>query len=179
MKKRRPGPRIPDSRQIAYARAIGLLFCLGGFAAIGLGWAGAARRDCVDCQVPFLLSGGAAGLGMIVFGGALLVMAQLRSDSRRIGARLDDVAAALVRSSGRDDAPGLPGDVIAGGSSYHRPDCRLLVGKTELEAISLDQARTRGLSPCRVCSPPDGPATDGQLDATPVTAAEPAEGSAG
>ena len=38
------GHTVKPDRQIRYARYLGLLFCLGGFVAIGLGWNGAARR---------------------------------------------------------------------------------------------------------------------------------------
>jgi hypothetical protein len=164
---------MPDHRQIRYARVIGLLCTIGGFAAIGLGWSGAARKDCVECQLPFLLSGGAVGVGLIVFGSGLLVMAQLRSDSRRVGVRLEEVAAALVKAAERDVARAGAGEVVAGTSTYHRPDCRLIRGKTGLDLVPLAKVKERGLSPCRVCSPPEPP---GELErAEPTHAPKPGE----
>src|SRR5207302_8765921 len=82
-RKRSRGAKGPG-RQTAYTRALGILFCLAGFGAIFLGWAGAARQACVDCQLPYLLSGGALGLGLIVFGAVLMIMAQLRTDTLRL-----------------------------------------------------------------------------------------------
>jgi hypothetical protein len=81
----RKGP----ARQTRMTRLVGLVFCVGGFVAIGLGWAGAASKDCVECQMPFLLSGGAAGLGLLVFGVGMMLMAQMRTEGRRLADRLD------------------------------------------------------------------------------------------
>ena len=70
-------------------RLLGLAFVTGGGVVIGLGWFGAAAKDCVQCQIPYLLSGGAAGLALIVFGVALLLLAQVRTESRRLGDRIE------------------------------------------------------------------------------------------
>jgi hypothetical protein len=70
-------------------RVLGLLIATGGGVAIGFGWAGAAQESCVDCQIPYLLSGGAAGVGLIIFGIALLLLAQIRTESRRLGDRIE------------------------------------------------------------------------------------------
>lgn len=78
------------------ARMLGLVFCTVGFAAIALGWAGAARQTCVDCQIPYLISGGAAGVASVVFGAGLLVMAQMRTESRRLSARLEHMTWTLA-----------------------------------------------------------------------------------
>jgi hypothetical protein len=94
--------RARAERQIRYGRFLGLAFCAAGFTAISLGWAGAARESCADCQLPYLLSGGAAGLGMIVFGAVLLVLSQMRADSRRLAERLEGVIATFTG----DRAPG-------------------------------------------------------------------------
>jgi hypothetical protein len=55
--------------------------------------------------------------------------------------------------------------VVAGPSAYHRPDCSLLKGKKGLPTLSLEDARSSGLAPCRVCNPlredvPASPAED-------------------
>ncbi len=103
-KKRRRDKRsakkagLAPARQIKFARFLGLVLCGAGFLLIILGWAGAARRSCIDCQIPYLLSGGAAGLGLILFGVTIVVMAQLRTDSRRLAERLDKLAAILAEA---------------------------------------------------------------------------------
>lgn len=81
-------PKGP-ARQTRLTRLVGLVFCAAGFGAIALGWAGAAGKDCVQCQMPYVLSGGALGLGLLVFGAAMMVMAQLRTEGRRLADRLE------------------------------------------------------------------------------------------
>ncbi len=83
--RRRRGP----ARQTRWMRVLGLIIAIGGGVAVGFGWAGAASKGCVDCQIPYLLSGGAAGLGLIVFGVGLLLLAQIRTESRRLGDRIE------------------------------------------------------------------------------------------
>jgi hypothetical protein len=84
--RRERGP----ARQTRLTRLVGLFFVLAGFAAIGLGWVGAANKDYVEGQLPYALSGGAAGLGLIVVGVGLMVMAQLRTEGRRMLDRLEE-----------------------------------------------------------------------------------------
>jgi hypothetical protein len=67
---------------------MGLALLLAGFVAVGVGWARMADKDCVQCQLPYLLSGGAMGLGLITLGIAMLMMAQMRMDSRRLASQL-------------------------------------------------------------------------------------------
>ncbi len=50
----------------------GSLAVLLGFAAIVLGWVGAARTAREIEQVPYLISGGLIGLGLVMLGGLLL-----------------------------------------------------------------------------------------------------------
>src|SRR5437016_2883093 len=104
---------VATGRQIRFGRALGLLICAGGFAAMGFGWSGTARLSCTDCQIPYLLSGGAVGLGLVIFGVTILVLAQLRAEGRRTAERLDrfeDRVTHLVASSGEvpGSAPSMP-----------------------------------------------------------------------
>jgi hypothetical protein len=84
-----PKQRGP-ARQTRLTRLVGLALCLAGFAAMGVGWAGAAGKDCVDCQIPYLISGGAVGLGLVGFGVGMMVMAQLRTEGRRLADRIEE-----------------------------------------------------------------------------------------
>lgn len=43
--------------------------------------------------------------------------------------------------------------VTAGGSSYHRIDCRTIEGH-EVRALTVAEARGLGRSPCAICGPP-------------------------
>jgi|SRR5436309_3014450 len=90
MKKETGSPRQrgDPGRRIVAGRVLGLTFAIAGFAAIVLGWLGAARRSCVDCQIPYLISGGAAGIALVGFGVGLLLLAQVRAEGRRLADRL-------------------------------------------------------------------------------------------
>ncbi len=145
-----PGPT--RNRHVVYARLLGLLFCAAGFAAIGIGWAGMASRACVDCQLPYLLSGGAAGVALVILGVALLLIAELRAEGRGLAERIDHLAESNSRMAFEGAAQER---VVAGRSSYHRPDCRLLRGKQGLESVPVQAAALRGLTPCRICVPPE------------------------
>jgi hypothetical protein len=150
-----PEVKGPD-RQVRYGRILGLVFLLAGFLAIGLGWNGMAKVACADCQLPYLLSGGATGLGLILLGGTLLLAAQIRDERLKLGETLKAVGTAVSKAvtSGGATAPGEL--VVAGKSTYHRTGCRLVEGKTDVDFVSVEVARLNGLSPCRVCSPPTG-----------------------
>ncbi|MPZ26633.1 MAG: hypothetical protein GEV12_09285 [Micromonosporaceae bacterium] len=74
--------------QVSRMRLLGLFFCLAGGFAITFGWAGTAQVACVDCQVPYLISGGAGGVALTIVGTGLLVIAQLRVEGNRIAQRL-------------------------------------------------------------------------------------------
>ena len=152
--------RISRERRITYTRLLGLIFCAAGFVIIGLGWNGMARVACPDCQLPYLLSGGAAGIGLIIVGVGFLVIGQIRADRLRAEAHLEQVLASLARpaaavlSAGADEPePNGQPMVVAGQTAFHRPECRLLKGKSGLTTLPLEDARTSGLVPCRVCNP--------------------------
>lgn len=180
MSQARPSPSPGGGRydrQVRYGRILGLFFCLAGFTTIGFGWNGMAKVACPDCQLPYLLSGGAVGLGLILVGVALLVMAQVRDERVKLGEQLGQMGAALSRVASLPALIASPeGRVVAGRSTYHRPECRLIEGKTDLDVISVEMARLGGLSPCRVCNPPDSDTDGHQVGAATGGAASPEGG---
>jgi len=90
-------------RQIRSARILALIFCAAGGLAIVAGWNGAARQASPDSQLPYLLSGGAAGIGLLTFGVGLLLVAQIRTERRRLMDLLEVMAVAVGATAGRDD----------------------------------------------------------------------------
>lgn len=153
MKRPQRRPLPGGERQTRYARLLGLAFCMAGFTALALGWAGAARKACVDCQIPYLISGGAAGVALVVFGAGLLLMAQIRIEARRLSARLEHMTGTLTKSAVDVTAGSANGKVVAGRSTFHLPDCRLVKDKPGLDLVTVEAARQNGLEPCRVCDP--------------------------
>lgn len=88
--------------QISRLRMLGLLFTLLGGTLIVLGWNGTAKYACVDCQVPYLLSGGFAGVGLIIIGVGLLVIAQIRVEGDKIAQHL------AAASAPTEEPPPIP-----------------------------------------------------------------------
>jgi hypothetical protein len=143
-------------RQIRFARLLGLSFIVAGFVAIAFAWSGAAKVACPDCQLPYLLSGGAGGVGLIVVGVASLIIAQIRVAQLGWQDQVGQINQAVVRVAGLASSGGnghKDQQVVAGQSTYHRPDCRLVQGKAGLERLPVETAVMNGLSPCRVCNP--------------------------
>jgi hypothetical protein len=133
-----------------------------GLLAIALGWNGAAGNQVFSAQLPYLLSGGFAGLALVVFGSALMITQGAREDRQRLEgllAQMLDAQQAADTGVGR-----VPSDVdglfAAGTASYHVPGCRLVDGREEVSYVTSAEAAARDLKPCRVCQP-EG--------ATPVT----------
>jgi len=134
-----------------------------GILLIGLGWNGAAGKDFVAGQIPYLLSGGLLGLALVILGGVLIVIENTRRDRSLVETQLRDLNTALGRlavllgepqtGNGRSSARGGTGEqVVMGRSSYHRAGCRLVEGK-ELPVGTVELAQHDGLRPCRVCKP--------------------------
>ena len=149
-------------RRVRLGRLLGLLFIAGGFGVIGKAWDGAAEINFAQGQIPYLLSGGFMGLGLIVTGAALLFLSTVRAERQVLTDRFDQMSILLGRnlsrmqfSSNGSAAAGSNGSqVVAGASVYHRVECKILEGKDGLTTVSIEQADAEGLAPCRVCEPP-------------------------
>jgi uncharacterized membrane protein len=128
---------------------LGLLFCLAGFVAIWAGWNGAASYNDIRRQFPYLISGGVAGLALVVIGVGLMVVQSQRADRVQLEAHLTELRTILDRMTGGPVAGG-DGLVVVGPVSYHRPDCRLVAGRN-LKTMTPEEASAAGLEPCRVC----------------------------
>lgn len=138
-----------------------------GFVFILLAWNGAAKVSFVDGQIPYLISGGFAGLSMVVLGGGLLLFVAITRQSAHLEAKFDELIEVMRASAAPGAAasptpvaravtkakPATNGLVVVGRSSFHCPDCRLVEGKEDADLATPDEAAERGLSPCRVCAP--------------------------
>ena len=99
---------------------LGIAYCIAGFFLIFLGWNGAASHDREPAQIPYVISGGIAGLGLVVLGAALIVAHSLRTDRVELRGSIDDLRAAVERLA---DGPST-----ASGSDVRTRDGRVCAG---------------------------------------------------
>jgi hypothetical protein len=146
----------------SFGGGFGLIVVGAGLLVIGIGWNGAAGaggqingQTDLRAQLPWLLSGGVLGLALVVFGAALVIVHNARLDRARLETKLDELVDAVSRGGGgAAAAPAtIAGIFVSGGSSYHRPDCRLVNGRTDVNYVTAAEASERGLNACRVCHP--------------------------
>lgn len=143
----------------------GIALAVLGFVLLFLGWNGAASYDRVPAQVPYVISGGLVGLSVMVLAGAMLIVNAQRQDRAAMLNGLAELKEAVERlalsSSGSNGASVdlaralRDGLVVAGPTSYHRPDCKLLEGRGVLPTVTVEAAQERGLAPCRACDAAD------------------------
>ncbi len=137
---------------------LGVLLCLVGFGVIFFGWNGAASKNVIMAQFPYLISGGIAGLAIVVIGASMIIVQSAREDRARIEAVLERLVIAVEHGAGSGTrAATIPGNgalVLAATTTYHRLDCALAEAREEAHVIGLEEAFAKGLEPCRVCRPP-------------------------
>ena len=141
---------------------LGLAFCVAGLALIWAGWNGAASYNDIRKQFPYLLSGGIAGLALVVIGVGLMIIQSQRADRVQLEANLVELRAILERMADVPNSNGAEAEgtlVVAGPNAYHRPNCKLVAGR-DLRRLTPEQAAAAGLAPCRTCSPPVGAELD-------------------
>jgi len=82
-----------------------------GFLLIVLGWNGAASYDTTQQQLPYIISGGLAGIALIASGLTLMVVMELRRNSATLEARLIALTDTLesMRSTPSGDVGGMAG----------------------------------------------------------------------
>jgi hypothetical protein len=133
---------------------IGIGLAAGGFVLIVLGWNGAAEVDFTQGQIPYLISGGVAGIGLVLVGVTLLIIHEMKRATAHILAGLERINAAgdaTAAVTGPTAVPGSGPMVVAGRATYHLPTCRLVAERDDLQTMSPDAAIDRGLAGCRIC----------------------------
>jgi hypothetical protein len=74
---------------------LGTGLCGAGVLLVFLGWNGAASVDRVEAQFPYLISGGIAGLSLVVIGMGLIVVQNQRADRAMLQQSLRELEAAV------------------------------------------------------------------------------------
>ena len=144
-----------------------------GLIAVLLGWWGAAHTPYVFEQIPYLISGGLLGLGLLFLGAFFYFahwMTQLVKEQRtqsaavlaaldrlhdRLGAAVGDGAPTIAVSSNGTHPVVTPHveilDLVATerGTMAHRRDCVVVAGKSAVRPVDASD----GLAPCKLCEP--------------------------
>lgn len=75
---------------------LGVLLAACGWAAIGLGWYQAGQHDLETGQLPFVISGGFGGWGLLLMGAVGVLMDTIRQASWRAQVRHEALLSALA-----------------------------------------------------------------------------------
>ena len=67
-------------RRVRLGRFLGLAFITAGFVIFYFAWDGAASINFAQGQIPYLLSGGFMGLGLVITEACLLFLSTIRSE---------------------------------------------------------------------------------------------------
>jgi hypothetical protein len=149
-----------------------------GLVTVFLGWYGASHTPYLFEQVPYLVSGGLLGLGLVLTGGFVLFGAWISRAAReqrvldlelleavrgvqdelaRLPFLLSDptptTPAQRRRRAAGSNGGGPSGDALvatARGSMLHRPDCTVVNGRDDLRQVS---GTGNDLQPCQLCDP--------------------------
>jgi hypothetical protein len=82
-----------------------------GFVLIFFGWNGAAGKDYTQGQIPYLISGGVAGLALVLCGLCVVIVQAVRREAVLLASKLDRLADALGAPSDTSDLPAATGDL--------------------------------------------------------------------
>ena len=142
---------------------VGWLLALLGAIALFLGWWGVSGEALTAKQLPYLISGGLTGVALVVLAAVFLGTDDVRRQLSRVDElerKVDELHALFATEldgapAGDAAAPVADGTVLAlpSGTSFHRPGCALVSGKTEAGAVTPSAIARRSLKPCRVCDP--------------------------
>jgi hypothetical protein len=132
-------------------RRLGWLLVVAGAVAIFLCWWGVSGQSITAKQLPYFASAGLIAVGLFIVAGALLAKGADEQRTAALERKLDTLYGLLVEEAGTTDSRTV---VLPSGTSYHRADCPLVVGKPQAQPIEPRVAVEEGRSPCQVCEPP-------------------------
>ena len=131
-----------------------------GVVLIVLGYIGASHTPLPFEQNDYLISGGILGLSLVIAGGFVYFgywqtvrVRESREQARELTAALGRVEA-LLRANDATNAGSTAavGTFVAtaSGSIFHRQECTVVAGRTDLRRVDPERD---DLAPCRICEP--------------------------
>lgn len=165
----------PEIRSLA-----GYVALVIGAVLLFLGWYGASGAAHVAEQIPYLASASIPGAALVIAGAVQIAADRTRHSNERAADMVQALYHLLTESVADTDVPRVPpgtdtatmpphaeppdgasgaaaaaGPVqVGGGNRFHRPDCALAVGKSDVVVVSPDDIAERHLSACPICDPP-------------------------
>lgn len=160
-------PKLPKSKDLGLDTILTIAATVMvplGVVVVLLGWYGAARTPFLFEQIPYLISGGLLGVGLLFAGSALYLgtwIMRLHEQQRLAHEELLEAVRALRdetprRSAVGDDTDEIPvvraGVLLAtpAGTMFHRSDCAVVSGRDDVRQV--DPSR-EDLEPCKLCDP--------------------------
>ena len=138
-----------------------------GLVLILVGWHGAAHTPNLFEQIPYAISGGLFGLGLLFLGSFCYFahwMTELVKENRAQSANIVEAIGRLEHvlraapARRRPSTASSPVDALANGVALvatdkgtmaHRLDCVIVAGKADLRPVTAGD----GLAPCKLCDP--------------------------
>jgi len=141
---------------------IPVVLLIMGIVFVTLGWYGAAYTNIITEQVPYLISGGLLGLGLIIVAGFMASSAMLERRSEELRRDLLSALAEGIHVNGSAPSAGSKETtaaaatkvfVLEGGHSYHLAGCPILEGKDGISEREPRAAARAGFAMCKLCGP--------------------------
>lgn len=143
---------------------VGIALLPVGLTALAMGWLGVASNGYVFLQLPYVVSGGMVGLGLLVASGTIYLASWIsraaavqRRQNEELLRAVTQLHQALTATSVTGGGPGGTNGhgVVAflatpSGTMFHRPDCAIVTGRDDLHEVAPDAA---GMKPCGMCDP--------------------------
>lgn len=151
----------PDGSRDRWLLVAGGVLLPLGLLLVMVGWFGVSSTPLVFEQLPYLVSGGLLGVGLVVTGGFVYFsywQTLLVRDGRAQQAHLGELSASVLRIEALLAAQ-LHGAALsssdrfvatATGTMLHRPDCPSVLGRETVREVASD---TPGLAACGMCRP--------------------------
>jgi hypothetical protein len=154
----------PTQRPARLALYVGIILVIVGASALYLGYNGAATNPLVQAQIPFVISGGLVGLGLLALGGISLAMSVILSIQSDFRTELNTMRESIEHLSEAVSYQAFGGangskqatDIVMvarGSTSFHRKECRLVERSEHSRPLPRDEADREGMLPCRICKP--------------------------